>query len=70
MTLDREFEITRAYADAVRDVAAAEGVAFVDVWTAIYEAADKHETNLDKFLGDGLHLNENGYDVRQHLVYA
>ena len=70
LTLDREFEITRAYADAVRDVAAAEGVAFVDVWTAIYEAADKHETNLDKFLGDGLHLNEDGYDVRQHLVYA
>ncbi|KJA20244.1 hypothetical protein HYPSUDRAFT_203946 [Hypholoma sublateritium FD-334 SS-4] len=63
MALDREFDITRAYADAVRDVAAAEGVIFADVWTAIYEAADKDEVKLDKFLGDGLHLNENGYDV-------
>ncbi|KAF8968372.1 SGNH hydrolase-type esterase domain-containing protein [Flammula alnicola] len=63
LALDREFEITRAYAEAVRDVALAEGVAFVDVWTALWEAAGKEEQALSEFLGDGLHLNGNGYQV-------
>lgn len=65
LALDREFEITRAYADAVHDVATAEGVAFADVWTAIWGAAKNDEVRLTDFLGDGLHLNENGYDVSQ-----
>ncbi|KAF9533476.1 SGNH hydrolase-type esterase domain-containing protein [Crepidotus variabilis] len=63
MKLDREFDITRAYADAVRDVAKGEGVAFVDVWSRIWEAAGQNESALQKFLVDGLHLNAEGYNI-------
>jgi lysophospholipase L1-like esterase len=70
LALDREFEITRAYANAVRDVAAAEGVAFVDVWTALWEAAGKDEAALAEYLGDGLHLNGNGYNASRHTLSA
>ncbi|KAF4615336.1 hypothetical protein D9613_003243 [Agrocybe pediades] len=63
LKLDREFDITRSYADAVGEVAVAQKVAFVDVWTAIWEAAGKSEPALAKYLGDGLHLNEEGYDI-------
>ncbi|PPQ68938.1 hypothetical protein CVT25_009032 [Psilocybe cyanescens] len=68
LVLDREFEITRAYSEAVREVASAQGVAFVDVWTAIWDAADRKEESLSKFLGDGLHLNEDGYKVGAAFV--
>ena len=61
--LDRGFEVTQAYAEAVRDVAKEEDVAFVDVWTAVWEATGKNEQSLSKFLSDGLHLNEAGYQV-------
>jgi len=63
LKLDREFDITRAYADAVRKVAVAQGIAFVDVWTAIWEAAGQSEPALAQYLGDGLHLNGDGYNV-------
>jgi lysophospholipase L1-like esterase len=63
IALDRGFEVTQAYAEAVRDVAKEEDVAFVDVWTAVWEATGKNEQLLGKFLGDGLHLNKEGYQV-------
>ena len=63
LTLDRDFEVTKAYAESVRVVARSEGVALVDIWSALWEAAGKDEKSLSKFLVDGLHLNEEGYRV-------
>ena len=63
LTLDREFEITKAYAEGVREVARSKNVALVDVWSALWEAANKDERLLTRFLRDGLHLNEEGYKV-------
>ena len=63
LSLDRYFEVTKAYAESVRKVARSEDVALVDVWTALWEAAGEDEKSLSKFLVDGLHLNEEGYRV-------
>ncbi|KAH9837603.1 SGNH hydrolase-type esterase domain-containing protein [Rhodofomes roseus] len=61
--LDRKFDVTKAYAEAVREVAGELGVHVVDVWTAIWERADEKEERLAEYLSDGLHLTENGYKV-------
>lgn len=61
--LDREFEVTRQYAMAARDVGIEEGVAVADVWTRLWEACGKEERALDQYLWDGLHLNAAGYQV-------
>ncbi|KAF8911148.1 SGNH hydrolase-type esterase domain-containing protein [Gymnopilus junonius] len=63
MELDRLFDVTRNYAEAVRILARDEGVGFVDIWTALWDAAGKEENGLAKVLGDGLHLNEAGYAI-------
>lgn len=68
LELDRRFEITKAYADAVKKVGKAEGVAVLDVWTALYSVAGNDERQLEKFLNDGLHLNSAGYTVRDCRV--
>jgi len=65
MELDREFETTRAYANAVKEVAHAKQVAFVDIWTELWQAAGENERALSKYLTDGLHLNKEGYRVNQ-----
>ena len=62
--LDRRFTVTRAYADAAREVAAEEGVHVVDVWSAIWKKAGEKEEGLAEYLSDGLHLTANGYKVR------
>ncbi|KAA1471292.1 SGNH hydrolase [Dentipellis sp. KUC8613] len=61
--LDRDFETTRQYAKEVLEVGAREGVPVVDIWTALWEAAGKEERGLERFLYDGLHLNEEGYRI-------
>ncbi|KAJ3508749.1 hypothetical protein NLJ89_g5584 [Agrocybe chaxingu] len=63
LKLDREFETTRSYAQAVRDVASEKGVAFVDVWNLLWEASGQNEQELSRFLSDGLHLNAEGYRI-------
>ena len=63
LALDREFEVTKAYAESVREVARSADVALVDVWTALWEAAGEDERSLSKFLRDGLHLNAEAYRV-------
>ncbi|KAI8998999.1 SGNH hydrolase [Trametes punicea] len=60
---DRSLEESRKYAEATREVATAEGVAVVDVWTKVWEAAGRDENGLGDFLSDGLHLNEKGFKV-------
>ncbi|EPS96029.1 hypothetical protein FOMPIDRAFT_1025526 [Fomitopsis schrenkii] len=66
--LDRRFEVTRAYADAAREVAAEEGVHVVDVWTAIWEKAEEKEDRLSAYLADGLHLTAEGYKVVSDIL--
>ena len=63
VALDRDFEVTKAYAEGVREVARSEDVALVDVWSALWEAAGKDEKSLSKLLKDGVHLNAEGYRV-------
>jgi isoamyl acetate esterase len=63
LALDRDFETTKSYADAVRRVADGKQVGFVDVWTGVWHAAGEKEEALDGYLTDGLHLNEEGYKV-------
>jgi isoamyl acetate esterase len=63
INLDRDFEVTRQYAIAVKDVGIDEGVAVVDVWTKIWDAAGQEERELERFLWDGIHLNAEGYQV-------
>lgn len=64
IALDRDFQTTRMYAEAVKDVAHAKGVAFIDIWTPLWEGAGMKEHDLTKYLNDGLHLNAAGYKVR------
>ncbi|KAI0668544.1 SGNH hydrolase [Trametes maxima] len=61
--LDREFETTRRYAEAVAEVGREVGVPVVDLWGALYEAAGREEVGLEGFLTDGLHVNERGYAI-------
>lgn len=61
--LDRSFETTRKYAEAVVDVGKRENLPIVDVWNLLYDAAGKKESALENFLVDGLHLNTAGYEV-------
>jgi Lysophospholipase L1 and related esterases len=64
ISLDRLFDVTKAYAEAVKVVADEESVALVDVWAEIWKAAGENEHALSQFLVDGLHLNAEGYGVR------
>jgi len=61
--LDRTFETTRKYAEAVRDIGEREKLPVVDVWSALYDAAGRDERALYQFLEDGLHLNQAGYEI-------
>jgi lysophospholipase L1-like esterase len=61
--LDRTFEATRKYAEAVVDVGKQEDIPVIDVWNALYDGAGRDERALEKFLRDGLHLNAAGYEV-------
>lgn len=69
LNLDRTFDTTKQYAEAVRDVAREKGVAFTDVWTVVWGAAGKNQQALSKYLYDGLHLNEEGYRVCFFLLH-
>jgi len=60
---DRKFEVTKVYAEAVLEVGKEVGVAVVDAWSRLWEAAGKDERSLSAFLYDGLHLNAAGYEI-------
>ncbi|KAH9857702.1 SGNH hydrolase [Lenzites betulinus] len=61
--LDREFGTTQAYAEAVGEVGRELGVPVVDLWGRLYEEAGRDEVGMERFLTDGLHLNEEGYAI-------
>lgn len=67
--LDRDFDVTKTYAEGVREVARSECVALVDAWSALWEAAYQDEKMLRNFLKDGLHLNFEGYKVSSSNKY-
>lgn len=61
--MDRDFDVTKNYADAVKEVGKKENVPVVDCWTDLWEAAGKEQERLAEFLSDGLHLTGKGYEV-------
>ncbi|OSC97633.1 SGNH hydrolase [Trametes coccinea BRFM310] len=61
--LDRDFETTKRYAEAVGEVGNLESVPVVDLWNKLFDAAGRREAGLEEFLTDGLHLNEKGYAI-------
>lgn len=63
LELDRIFEITKAYAEGVKEVAKAHSVHLVDVFDAVWDAAGHTEKGLSKYLGDGLHCTSAGYEI-------
>lgn len=66
--LDRSFEITKAYADKVSQIGSDLSIPVVDVWNALYNAAQREEKALSRFMDDGLHLNERGYEIVYDLL--
>lgn len=65
--LDRYTEVTATYAEAVIDVGKEIGVPVTDIFKPMWEAAEKSEKKLEKYLLDGLHLNGAGYQVCDSL---
>jgi isoamyl acetate esterase len=61
--LDRHFNVTKSYAEAVKAVGLQENVPVVDVWSVIYNAAGQDERKLGELLCDGLHLSATGDQV-------
>ena len=67
LEFDRTFETTKAYAEAVKEVAKEEGVLLVDIWQAIWDKSGKNEEGLTGYLSDGLHFLPAGYEVSLSL---
>jgi isoamyl acetate esterase len=61
---DRKFEVTRQYAEAVKQVGTDQSVPVVDAFEDIWKAASEDLGRLGNFFFDGLHLNEAGYKVK------
>ncbi|KAF9264736.1 SGNH hydrolase [Marasmius fiardii PR-910] len=61
--LDRLFDNTKRYAEAVKEAAREEEVGVVDIWSGLWDASDHQESNLSNYLSDGLHLNKAGYEI-------
>ncbi|KAJ7870241.1 hypothetical protein B0H13DRAFT_2062068, partial [Mycena leptocephala] len=70
LELDRLFDMTKQYAEGVKEAAAASKVVVVDVWTAMWKAAGENEQALARYLSDGLHLNADGYTVMYNALMA
>ncbi|KDQ59533.1 hypothetical protein JAAARDRAFT_33109 [Jaapia argillacea MUCL 33604] len=60
---DRKFEVTKLYAEAVKEVGATEGLPVVDSWTGIWDKTGHDQSKLPTYLSDGLHLTPAGYEV-------
>lgn len=61
--LDRLFETSKQYADAVRAIGEELGLGIVDAWSKLWVACGEDEAAFSDFSPDGLHLNERGYEV-------
>lgn len=67
LQMDRQFDVTAAYAQAVRDVGKEKNVLVVDAFQALWDVAGHEEQGLSKYLSDGLHLTVDGYEVSDVL---
>jgi isoamyl acetate esterase len=65
---DRRFEVTRQYAEAVKQVGTDQSVPVVDAFEDIWKAASEDLGRLGNFFYDGLHLNEAGYKVKSDAL--
>jgi len=68
--LDRHFDVTKSYAEAVKNVGLRENIPIVDVWSVIFDAANQDEHALGEYLCDGLHLSATGYQVYSYSPTA
>ena len=68
LELDRLFDTTKQYAEAVKDAAREEEVGIVDIWGALWDGSGHEESKLNKYLSDGLHLTREGYMVRNEFI--
>ncbi|EJU05473.1 SGNH hydrolase [Dacryopinax primogenitus] len=67
--LDRDQAVTRAYAQAVRELGEEQAIPVVDMYTLLWEGAGGKEEGLDKWMQDGLHVNAAAYEVLyDHIV--
>jgi lysophospholipase L1-like esterase len=64
--LDRAFNVTKEYADAVKNLGAELGITVVDIWSVFWDAAGRNEQALAPYMSDGLHLTEAGYKVASY----
>jgi len=64
----RDFDRTREYAEAVKEVAQETQLPVLDTWTTLYDAAGRTMGGCSKFLTDGLHLNSAGYEIIYGLL--
>ncbi|KAG8876031.1 hypothetical protein FRB98_007503 [Tulasnella sp. 332] len=62
-TLDRTAKNTKAYAEAVLELAKELNLPVVDFYTAVDAASGGADEGLEKFLSDGLHLTVAGYAI-------
>jgi len=60
---DRDFDNSKKYAEATKEVGARLKVPVVDAWETIWKAGGEKEEGLTPFLSDGLHLTDKGYAV-------
>ncbi|KAL4068069.1 SGNH hydrolase-type esterase domain-containing protein [Scleroderma yunnanense] len=67
---ERNFDMTKSYAEAAKTTGAALRLPVADVWTEIWEASGKDEKALEKYLCDGLHLNAAGYEIVYNSVMS
>lgn len=63
--LNRTNEAARAYAECIKDVGRETGTPVADIWSTIMDKVGRDDRDLSEFLGDGLHLNANGYKVKK-----
>lgn len=63
LKLDRSFEHTRAYGEAIKELGKARQIPVLDVFRHIWEDAGKSEDKMMEYFTDGLHLNRRGYEI-------
>lgn len=60
---NRDFTVTKSYAEAVVEVGKEEDIPVLDAWTVFWDASGHKEQALETFLTDGLHPSGAGYEV-------
>jgi lysophospholipase L1-like esterase len=67
--MNRSWSHTKAYVDAMLEVAQEINVPVVDAWDVVWKAAGEQTEALTMFLSDGVHLTKEGYEVSDRPCY-